>query len=291
MISSGPNPSFDAAQGDGLTIQVVDEIDSTNRALMDAVFADRPLPPRLLVARRQSAGRGRRGRGWLTEPGRSLACSVSIERVVCGDGRPAGALPLVAGLAVVVSLAGLGSSLRLKWPNDLQRDGMKVGGILVETRRQRVKSLHIERFVIGVGLNLLAPRDADASIGQPFGGIFEREPLEWPIETLAARLAGTIAQSAARLFDEGFGAFLEDWNRFDALKGRAVIVLGHEDAATTGVAAGVDRDGALLVQTSAGLQRILNGEVSVRALTDAGHGRPDSPGVLTVARAEAARSD
>jgi BirA family transcriptional regulator, biotin operon repressor / biotin---[acetyl-CoA-carboxylase] ligase len=269
MIASDSHPRPETSGADRLRFEVVDEIDSTNRALMAEPFAAVALPPRVLLARRQTAGRGRRGRGWLTEPGRSLAFSLAIERV-SDDVRAVAALPLVVGVAIVESLEGLSPDLRLKWPNDLQREARKVGGILVEARRHRAGQIDIDRFVVGIGLNLLAPRDTDGQIGQPVGGIFESEPLPLPLEALAMRVATAVEQSACQLFSGGFAAFRERWDRLDSLRGRTVVVSGPGGEPVSGRAAGIDVDGALLLETPTGLRRFVSGDVSVRSVNPAG---------------------
>mgnify|MGYP000846113482 CR=1 FL=1 len=110
-----------------LAIEVRDEVDSTN-----AVLVADPQPWRVLVAERQSAGRGRLARSWVTTPGQALAVSA----VVPPDGMPVGWVPLVAGLAVaeaITATSGVGAAL--KWPNDvlLPGDGdRKVAGVLCE---------------------------------------------------------------------------------------------------------------------------------------------------------------
>ena len=156
-----------------LAIEAVDETVSTNRVLMDAAFGAAPAGPRLFAAARQTAGRGRRGRDWLMEPGRSAAFSIAVERAAV-PGLAAVGLPIAVGVAVAQALAPMASDIRLKWPNDLQRSGRKFGGILVESRRGPASAGGaLERFVVGIGLNLLPPRDASARIAQPVTGLFD----------------------------------------------------------------------------------------------------------------------
>src|SRR5512138_1554975 len=119
---------------------------STNSVLLAEPDLPRPV---LLIAGQQTAGRGRRGRRWHSEPGAGLTFSlaVALRRPL----RELAALPLVAGVAVARALHALGVvKAALKWPNDIVVDGAKLGGILVETRSLNggIKA------VIGVGLNL-----------------------------------------------------------------------------------------------------------------------------------------
>src|SRR5690606_2796760 len=104
-------------------------VDSTNRVLLE-----RPCPPRphLLLARRQTQGRGRRGRSWLADPDGSLCLSLAwcSRRPL----RQCAALGLVAAVACADALRGLGAAVAVKWPNDLVHAGAKLGGVLVEAR-------------------------------------------------------------------------------------------------------------------------------------------------------------
>lgn len=133
-----------------LTLAIRNRIDSTNDAVLRTT-GERGL----LVADAQWGGRGRRGRGWASPPGGNLYWSLRMPRA--DFSLPPGWLPLLAGLAVVRALDGLGvAGLGLKWPNDvLDPTGAKLGGILCEG--------HGPWWVIGVGLNVAVPPVAGAS--------------------------------------------------------------------------------------------------------------------------------
>ena len=129
----------------GFSVEVLTEIDSTNTELMRRARAG-TLSPTLLVALSQTAGRGRRGKAWVSAPGDSLTFSLGLPLA------PADWSGL--SLAVGVSLAdSLHPEVRLKWPNDLWWRGRKLGGILVETANQGTGRC----AVVGVGLNLTTP--------------------------------------------------------------------------------------------------------------------------------------
>jgi hypothetical protein len=134
-------------------LEIIDRCESTSTLLLDRSPAGRPVRQRGRSARRQTAGRGRRGRGWLSAPADSLTFSL-LWRFPPGLPAPAG-LSLAAGVAVARALEGLGAAgIGLKWPNDILADGAKLGGILVET--VTAGGCHIA--VIGIGLNLRLPR-------------------------------------------------------------------------------------------------------------------------------------
>lgn len=252
------------AQAAGLLpacIEVVGTIGSTSTALLERPFAAQPQPPRALVAVEQTAGRGRRGRGWIARPEGSMVLSVAIERVV-DDACPYQALPLALGVAIADELAAYGCALGLKWPNDLQRDARKVGGLLVELRRHDA----VERVVVGLGLNLLPDAQRDAAIDQPAAALFDAPGSVMPDRSsLVGRLIAAIARTCARNAAEGFAPHRERWRARDALTGQRVRILEAGGASWDGEAAGIDDDGALRVRTAQGERRVLAGDVSVRA--------------------------
>jgi BirA family biotin operon repressor/biotin-[acetyl-CoA-carboxylase] ligase len=167
----------------------------------------------------------------------------------------------VAGLAVAVALEKLGvAEVRLKWPNDVLIQGRKLAGILVELRPGRGR---IPAAVIGIGLNIALPpgvavphQGAVAALADALAGEPDRH------QVLAAILAEL--QDLLDLYTlAGFAALRGAWQQRHAHAGALVRILG-EGADLTGVCEGVDEDGALLLRTDQGLQRILSGEVSLR---------------------------
>ena len=236
----------------GLVIERVDSIASTNSELMRRA-RDGQTRPTLLLARQQTAGRGRLGRQWLSAAGagaeaESLTFSLSL---------PLAPLDWAGlSLAVGVSLAcSLHPALRLKWPNDLWLDGRKLGGILIETA-----ALDGQRQVIvGVGLNL-GRRDgaglatAPAWLGELLPGI--------NAEGALLRVAAPLLRAIADFEAHGFAPFRAEFERRDALRG-AQLALSD---GMVGEAQGVNGSGALLVRTSEGLQAVSSAEVSLRGL-------------------------
>ncbi len=253
-----------AAGCEALHVRTVDEIGSTNESLMLPAFGERPAAPTLLAAAHQSAGRGRRGREWVAERGRSLAFSIAFERLVRGEPPPT-ALSIAVGAATATALTPWARDLRLKWPNDLQRDGRKLGGILVETRRSLPSSTDagraIERIVVGIGVNLAAPR---AALANPACGLFDGAVALDHAETVIGCIAGAVVRGVEQFFVEGLGGFVETWRRFDALCGEAVVVLDGDRVVLAGRALGIDACGGLRLHTERGIHVLRGGEVSVR---------------------------
>jgi len=249
-------------------VRVLDSVDSTNRVLMDEAWPAQPAAPCVLIARRQTAGRGRLGRVWLSGADDSLTMSVALELPLAGALGRLGALSVVAGLAVAETLVGRVPDLRLKWPNDLQRDGRKVAGLLCESRLQAERV----RVVAGLGLNLLPAPDRFDAVGQPAGALFASPAQRPPRSGLAGELAAALIRAMAG--DAPAGADLPArWAPLDALAGREVDIVSGGAIRVSGVACGIDGSGALRLRTAEGEQRIAVGEVSVRPSSSA---RPSS---------------
>jgi BirA family biotin operon repressor/biotin-[acetyl-CoA-carboxylase] ligase len=247
-------------------LEIFDDIESTNEYLMRAKDRAEPWLPRICLAERQSAGRGRRGRIWQSPYATSLALSLAW-RFETGAQALAG-LSLAVGVCAAELLQGLQiPEVRLKWPNDLVWRQYKLGGILIEIAGDAAGPCDA---VIGIGLNThnrdqAAMRQVDqpwmdlASIA-PCGaggarGISRNELAACLIESLCRRLPEFEAH--------GFAAFADAYAGYDALYTAEVTVINGNQR-LQGTADGVDNDGSLRLQTADGLQSIRAGEVSVR---------------------------
>jgi BirA family biotin operon repressor/biotin-[acetyl-CoA-carboxylase] ligase len=235
----------------GFTVEVLPEVDSSNTELMRRARAG-VAEPVLLVAERQTAGRGRLGRQWQSAPAASLTFSLGL-RLAPADWSG-------LSLAVGVSLAeNLHPDVRLKWPNDLWVADRKLGGILIETASFGQDSGAARYAVIGVGINI-APR-AGAGLSTPPAALQDLLPQADAPATLG-RLAPALVRDVLAFEQAGFRAFQARFAARDALRDRAVVL----SDGTTGTAHGVGEDGCLLVHTAAGLSTVASSEVSVRPL-------------------------
>jgi len=236
-------------------ITVLDQVDSTNTWL-----SQNPGEPAVCLAEFQSAGRGRRGRGWVSPFGANLYMSLAWRF----DEWPPGftALGMVAAIAAVRALRGLGlPEVSIKWPNDLMAAGKKLGGVLVDIEGEPPLAT---RAVIGLGVNVRMPAAAAGDIDQPWmdlATLANGTPLER--NRLAAALIGELMAALGEFARSGFAGFSADWQALDLVAGRAVALHAH-DHTVTGVAAGVDEQGALLLKTPQGLKRFVSGDVSLR---------------------------
>ncbi|MFN3703615.1 bifunctional biotin--[acetyl-CoA-carboxylase] ligase/biotin operon repressor BirA [Thermomonas sp.] len=219
----------------------------------------------VLLAERQTGGRGRRGRSWASP----LAAHVYLSLVRCFQGGLArlGGLSLVAGIAAAEALQALGvAEVRLKWPNDLvvaDAAGLrKLGGLLVEGGGEAGGTA---RAVIGLGLNVRMPSAVAAGIDQPWTDLATLRTPAPPRNAVVAMLLAHLLP-ALRLFDaQGLGPFLPRYAALDALAGRRIRV--HEaGGAFDAVALGLADDGALRLRDANGGEcRVHAGDVSVRA--------------------------
>ena len=175
---------------DGPHFELLAEVDSTNSWLLDAPFSGMPASPRAVLAQTQRAGRGRRGRSWLAEPGRSLALSLAFERA--GATPPAPGLSLAVGCAIAAALSEDCQGLALKWPNDLLLNGRKLAGILP---RLRWRGGRVRYAQLGVGLNGLNRVPAGAiNLAEALG---QRQHPQAQPACLAARLLRGLEWAAA----------------------------------------------------------------------------------------------
>ena len=228
---------------------------------MDAPVLPAGSPVRVLGAARQTAGRGRRGNVWQSWPGASLTFSVrwQFDRPAA---QPAG-LSLLTGLALARALESFGlTAAKLKWPNDVLVQGAKLAGILIELPARRAGEPLAA--VIGIGLNLDLPpgtqidgQTAVASLAQHLPGLPD-------VHELLARILLEMAALFEHWQDAGFAPFRAAWQQRDAFHGQPVRLFDGQRE-FVGRCAGVDEDGALLLDTGSGVQRILAGELSLRS--------------------------
>ncbi|HWA84980.1 MAG TPA: biotin--[acetyl-CoA-carboxylase] ligase [Opitutus sp.] len=243
-----------------LEITLLDEVDSTNDAAARDLAAGRAAPF-VILARRQTRGRGRLGRTWHSEPGGNLYSSFAF-RPRLAPGRMA-----IFTLWMGVNLCELVANFTqlapgVKWPNDLLFDGRKCGGLLTEAR---VDADRMHELVFGLGLNVNGP-------AQPWSGELARRatsladqaggPLD--LNHFAAALIGRVLL-AYEQFIEGdhVRTFADLWQRYDVLRGQPVALL-HGNERITGTAMGIDDEGSLLIRGQNGrLKRFHAGDVTI----------------------------
>jgi BirA family transcriptional regulator, biotin operon repressor / biotin---[acetyl-CoA-carboxylase] ligase len=249
-------------------IEHVAETGSTNSDLLARVHAAEAeqaaaFAPSLLVADRQTAGRGRHGRHWHGAAGASLTFSLAwpFARADLSG------LSLAVGVALADALEPPPRSrIGLKWPNDLwlldsasgplSPPGRKLAGVLVET----VPFAPGRVAVVGVGINIAAQDVADAASG--VAALVEIDAAATPAAALQ-RVAPALIAAMRRFESAGFAAFADRFAARDLLRGRQVVG-DAEGAALEGVASGVDADGSLLLDGPNGRMQVTSGEWRLR---------------------------
>jgi BirA family biotin operon repressor/biotin-[acetyl-CoA-carboxylase] ligase len=252
----------------GWALELVDETGSTNADLMAACRqADWQEQATLRLAYRQTAGRGRHGRPWQGQLGLTFSLALPLP---LGPAQLSG-LSLAVGLAVAEGLEDCGAraGVGLKWPNDLQIDGRKLAGILIEAVPAGTGRTWV---VIGIGLNLVRSAAAEAALGRELAGVAEVLP-GFDVARDATRvLAAVMTRLAAMQADfiaRGFAPMAPRWSARDAYRDQPVRLLHEGTVLAEGLARGVDADGHLLLETPAGLERIASGELSLRPAGEA----------------------
>lgn len=232
-------------------------IDSTNQYLLERV--NQLQSGESCLAECQTAGRGRRGKPWVSPFGCQLILSM-YWRLEQGMAAAMG-LSLAVGVAVVQALESLGyPGVELKWPNDLYYQGRKLAGILVEMSGSAGASCNL---VIGVGLNLAMPAREGERIDQAWSELRHIQPELVDRNLLAARMLGHLQQAMLTFEQQGLSHFVDDWNRLDHFAGRPVrLLMGEQEI--QGIARGIDDRGALRLETSEGIKFYLGGEISLR---------------------------
>ena len=231
---------------DGWSLVALDSVGSTTDEA--ARLADAGAREGTVVwAREQTGGRGRRGRHWVSPVGNLY--SSTVLRPDCVAQRAA-ELGFAAALAVS-DIVPTGREVRVKWPNDVMVDGGKVAGILLESSIGQ--GGRVEHVVAGIGVNVgFAPQVAEMRYpGAALGG---------SVEAALERLAQALARRLAEWRHNGFEAVRTAWLAKAGPLGVAVDVR-LADELVQGSFAGLDQEGALMLDTAAGPRKIVSGEL------------------------------
>jgi len=230
------------------------ECDSTNAVLLARAEAGAPAGA-VVIATRQTAGRGRRGRAWISAPGDSLSFSL-LWRFAPGTS-PAG-LSLAVGVALARALEKVGAGgTALKWPNDVLLGGKKLAGILIELQPGAPYVA-----VIGIGLNLRLPAVLPDDLRARSAALdYAGDPGGLLAVILTELLA--VLENFAR---DGFAGLRDAWLARHAFADAPIQLLSDFAAPRAGICRGVAADGALLLEVAGQIERVLSGEVSLRGM-------------------------
>lgn len=243
-------------------IEIHDQIDSTNKYLSDVAHSNQNDSAVFCLAEQQTAGKGRRGRQWISPFGSNCYISL-LWRFEEGPASLSG-LSLAIGVAVIRALKNQGIyDVGLKWPNDIFWQQKKLGGILLEVSGESNGPCSA---VIGLGLNLHLSTDAAAEIDQDWTDLHKivGDSVKLSRNKLLASLMDEILQVCKDFTQKTFSAYNNEWRSYDCMEGQLVdVFLGQQSI--SGIIKGIDDDGLLLLQTDSGdIKHYASGEVSFR---------------------------
>ncbi|MET0357098.1 MAG: bifunctional biotin--[acetyl-CoA-carboxylase] ligase/biotin operon repressor BirA [Cellvibrio sp.] len=253
-IRLGLLPQVDAAINN---FDLFDVLDSTNAWL---IRQESQPGVSVCIAECQTAGRGRRGRQWVSPFAHNVYMSLRMT-VETGFGVLEG-LSLAIGVTVADALGELGvDDIKLKWPNDILWRGRKLGGVLIEAAGDPSGRCHV---VIGLGLNLKAQASMVKDIDQPWVALDSILPAPLARNKAVATLLNHIVPLLENYERQGFKPYKLKWEALNAhLNQQVSIQTGLSQ--TTGLVCGVNESGGLMLATEQGVQTFHGGEVSLRA--------------------------
>lgn len=242
-------------------LQLHDQIDSTNAHLL-ALAKQGQASGCVCVAEHQTAGRGRRGRQWVSPFGQNVYLSV-LWHYQNGPAAIAG-LSLALGVGVVRALQALGlNEVGLKWPNDIYYQQRKLAGILVEVSGESGGPCHA---VIGLGLNLYLSAQQAVGIEQAWTDLASVIGENWHQQRnyLLALLLNQLLPVIANFETQGLSHYIEEWRQYDCMKQQSVtLYIGQQGY--DGEVMGIDDNGLLQLLDSQGqIKAYASGEVSFR---------------------------
>jgi BirA family transcriptional regulator, biotin operon repressor / biotin---[acetyl-CoA-carboxylase] ligase len=240
------------------TLEVFDQIPSTNTYLLQRASEHAPSGA-VCFTEQQTAGKGRRGRRWVSPFGSNIYLSI-LWRFQASPMAISG-LSLAIGIAVIRALKSHYDAIfQLKWPNDIYCQGKKLGGILVEVSGESEGPC---AAVIGLGLNIYVPETAAAEITQQWTDLTQiTGQQQHNRNALAATLLKQLLHIIAEFEERGITAYLDEWQAYDCLKDKtATLFIGQHSY--EGIVQGIDEQGLLLLTKPDGsTQAYASGEVS-----------------------------
>lgn len=242
---------------DNPLVKVEQILDSTNQWLLDKIPNIRN--GQTCIAEYQLAGRGRRGRSWISPFASHLYFSY-YWRFDSGIEKLSG-LSLLVGIATVNALEAIGiQGVSLKWPNDLYCQGKKLAGILIELNAQANEACHA---VIGIGINVRMPPEQAKLIDQPWIDLNSLSNGKVDRNLLSATLITELHRLLPDYEKKGLQPHLKRWFDLDCFLNQMVNVL-QGDKNIAGICRGIDASGALILESEGEISTYIGGEVSLR---------------------------
>jgi BirA family biotin operon repressor/biotin-[acetyl-CoA-carboxylase] ligase len=213
----------------------------------------------VVIAETQTAGRGRRGRTWVSPAGNNVYCSIGLNKAI--DAEYMGMISLQVGVCIAQVLLGEGySGLSLKWPNDILLQGKKLGGILIESRFNTANEFYL---VIGFGLNTCLQESVTSQIDRPAIGLNQVSDSGVNRQRLFPELIGSIYDAVNAFQISGIPALIRRFSDLDSYLGKKVSIVSGEEI-TSGIYQGLEKTGQIQIRTKRGLELFSAAEISLR---------------------------
>lgn len=243
-------------------VTVLPSVDSTNAEALRRIDVTQSLPF-VVLAERQTSGRGRRGRSWASPFGENLYYSLVLR--VEGGMRQLEGLSLAVGLALLQVIREVGViEAGLKWPNDVLVGERKLAGVLLELSGDPADVCHV---VIGIGLNVNMLSAGPAAIGQPWTSVRAELGRVINRNELVVGLNRHLSRYLDIQLRHGFSALQGEWQDCHLWQGRTVMLTAGSEP-VTGIVLGVDHSGAVLLLVDGQEQSFSGGELSMRLHDD-----------------------
>ncbi|AEA71550.1 MULTISPECIES: bifunctional biotin--[acetyl-CoA-carboxylase] ligase/biotin operon repressor BirA [Pseudomonas] len=241
-------------------VHIFDTIDSTNAEALRLIERG-VAAPFMVLAERQVAGRGRRGRKWVSPFAENLYHSLVLR--IDGGMRQIEGLSLVVGLAVMHALRDMGiAEAGLKWPNDVLVGEKKIAGILLELVGDPADVCHV---VLGVGINV--NMQSTDEVDQQWTSMCLEAGRNFDRNELVARLGAKLQHYLELHRASGFAAIQSEWEQHHLWQGRAVSLIAGVNK-IDGIVLGIDHQGALRLKVEGVEKNFSGGELSLRLRDD-----------------------
>ena len=240
-------------------LKILSVVDSTNRYAREQA-ANHASSGLVVLAEKQTAGRGRRGKVWVSPLASNIYMSVVWD--FSGAGDTLKGLSLAIGVAVRRALLKLGvADIKLKWPNDIFVNGKKLGGILLEMIGDPSAECSV---IVGIGINVLMSESSAEEIDQDWIDLQRASSVTISRNELVACLITETFEVLGNFQRSGFSVYRSEWQAADLLKNQSGTISKDRES-VSGIVLGVDNSGSLRMQLSNGEeQRFIGGELSLR---------------------------
>jgi BirA family transcriptional regulator, biotin operon repressor / biotin---[acetyl-CoA-carboxylase] ligase len=241
-------------------IEIFKQLSSTNDYLVE-LAKTKKITHKICFAEEQTAGKGRMGKTWFSPYARNIYFSVLWSLPKTDRGLKGFSLAIAVAIAEALQNYGIKEGVGLKWPNDVLWYKQKLAGILIEIPEETKDVFFV---VIGVGLNLDMPTNADKEISQAWTDLAHIIKTTPPRNKIAGFLLDSILTAIKVFARDGLMPFIPGWQKLDIAYGKEVKIISATGN-VSGISKGINEQGCLLVEDHVKTLHVINsGEVSLR---------------------------